>query len=48
MIKNFVIVLKNIYKTLSTKESGHKHDTIQKIMDVIRQKYQLLDTHEKY
>jgi len=42
-----VIVLKNIYKTVGTKETGHEHDIIQKIMDVIRQKYQLLDTHMK-
>jgi len=38
-----VIVLKNIYETLGTKENGYEHDIIQKIMDVMRQKYQLLD-----
>jgi hypothetical protein len=43
-----VIVLKNIYETLGKKETGHEHDVIQKIMDVIKQKYQLLDTPEKY
>lgn len=41
-------VLKNIYETLGTKETAHEHDIIQKIMDVIRQKYQLLHICEKY